>query len=110
MPINIGYTEQRSGNGVIVRAFYDDSVPASSSQPLVNAPNGRDYGNGVIGRGLCLDVTSDQAAEVTIVDPTGTKQTFTVAAGDPAAVSRTAQQMRALGFRTRGDLQNFNVQ
>lgn len=112
MALNIGYTEQATGDGVIVRAFYDETFePVGGDQPLVNAPVGKDYGNGVIGRGLCLDVTNLSGRSVK-VDVNG--QSFTVGQGDPVTTgngrSRTAAQMAQLGFRTRGDLLNFNVQ
>lgn len=112
MALNLGYTEQRTGSGVIVRVFYDETfTPVGEAQPLVDAPVGKDYGNGVIGRGLCLDLTNLSGRNVR-VDING--QAFTVGQGDPVTSgngrSRTAAQMATLGFATRGDLQNLNVQ
>lgn len=106
MPLNVGYIELASGAGVVVRVYYDTTfAPVGDGQPLVNGP-----------RGFCLDVTNTSGVNstVTVVDPTGTPDEFLVGQGDPVTTgtgrSRTAQQMRQLGFRTRGDLQNFNVQ
>lgn len=106
MPLNIGYIQLQSGAGVTVRVYYDTTfAPVGDSQPLVNGP-----------RGWCLDVTNTSGvnATVTVVDPTGATQTFDVGQGDPVTTgtgrSRTAQQMRQLGFQTRGDLSNFQMQ
>lgn len=106
MPLNIGYIQLQSGAGVTVRVYYDTtSLPVGDTQPLVNGP-----------RGFCLDVTNTSGANatVTVLDPTGATQTFDVGQGDPVTTgsgrSRTAQQMRQLGFQTRGDLQQFNLQ
>jgi hypothetical protein len=105
MPLNIGYIELQSGDGVDVHVYYDTTfTPVGDSQPLINGP-----------RGYCLDVTntSGSNAKVDVTTPTGATQTFTVGQGNPVTSgqgrSRTANQMKQLGLTTRGDLTNFDL-
>jgi hypothetical protein len=104
MPINL-YIEGTAASGaLVVRIYYDTTfTPVGPTQPLINGP-----------RGFCLDVTNTSGAtqQVTITGPTNTI-TANVGQGDPVttgnARSRTAAQMAALGFTTRGDVQDFQV-
>lgn len=106
MPINNGFIEGTGqGGDVVVRIYYDQtSLPAGDNQPLVNGP-----------RGFCLDVTnvSGGKASITVTPPSGVPQTFSVAKGDPVttgqARSRTAVQVAAMGFTTRGDVSVFEI-
>lgn len=111
MPINTGIIEQTSidsaGREVIVRVYYDPSWYADDPSrdyrlaPLVNGP-----------RGFCLDLTnlSGKVADLTLVSPNGTERSIRIGQGDPvttgptAGRSRTAAQLAALGYTTRGDV------
>lgn len=111
MPINTGIIEQTNtdsaGRVVIIRVYYDPAWYADDTSrdyrlaPLVNGP-----------RGYCLDMTnvSGKVADVTLVSKGGTETTIRVGQGDPVTTgpasgrSRTAAQMAALGFTTRGDI------
>ena len=92
--LNVGYIEVSSG-GVVARVYYDTTfIPVGDSQPLVDGP-----------RGYCLDVTNPtgKAARVSVMG-----LSVTVGKGDPVtsgqAKSRTAAQVAALGFTTRGQI------
>jgi hypothetical protein len=105
MPINVGYIEGTAASGgLVVRVYYDATfTPVGATQPLIDGP-----------RGFCLDVTntSGVAQRVNVTGPTGSI-TANVGQGNPVtagnARSRTAAQMAALGFTTRGDVQDFQV-
>lgn len=100
MSINNGLilreTTDSNDNTVTMRVYYDSTQPASSSQPLINGP-----------RGWCLDITnvSGRNCSLTI---NGT--TVNIGQGDPVTSgpangrSKTAAQMAALGFTTRGSI------
>jgi hypothetical protein len=103
MALNLGYIEGTAEDGdVRVRIYYDGTQPVSPDQPLINGP-----------RGWCLDVTnlSGRRAQVTLSGVTGNPLTFSVGQGDPVTSgqsrSRTAAQVAALGFTTRGSVGNF---
>jgi hypothetical protein len=105
MPLNVGYIEL-GGGGVTIRVYYDTTfTPVGQDQPLVNGP-----------RGYCLDVTntSGQNVHLTINGLTGNPLSVTVGQGDPVtttqARSRTATQMSQLGFTTRGDVGQINLE
>ena len=105
MPLNLGYVEATCADSdVVIRIYYDSSQPASPEQPLINGP-----------RGYCLDVTnvSGRRVQVTVSGVTNNPVTFTVAKGDPVTSgqsrSRTAAQMAQLGFATRGDVGNLQI-
>lgn len=106
MPINIGYVESTIADGdVVVRIYYDATfTPVGDSQPLINGP-----------RGFCLDVTNKSGRNVSArVSGVGkTPLTFVLGQGDPVTTgqsrSRTAAQVAALGFLTRGDVGDFGL-
>lgn len=91
--LNVGYIEV-SSNGVTATIYYDATVPADPSQPLINGP-----------RGYCLDVANPTGAAVKV---TVGSITATVGKGDPVTSgqgrSRTAAQMATLGYTTRGQI------
>lgn len=111
MPINTGVVEltntDSQGREVIIRIYYDpawlndDSTRDPNLAPLVDGP-----------RGFCLDMTnlSGKVADLTIVNKDGTERSIRVGQGNPvttgpaAGRSRTAAQMAALGYTTRGDI------
>lgn len=104
MPINTGYilneTTDRNGTTVGIRIYYDaTSLPIGPSQPLINGP-----------RGYCLDISnpSGRKATVTISRPGVPDLTVSVGTGDPvtsgAGRSRTAAEVAAAGYTTRGDI------
>lgn len=100
MPINNGEilreTTDANGNTATLRIYYDATQPASSDQPLINGP-----------RGFCVDITnvSGRNCQITI---NGTS--VLIGQGDPVTTgptngrSRTAAQMAALGYTTRGQV------
>lgn len=100
MPMNIGYMEL-GGGGVTIRIYYDSDQPASPDQPLIDGP-----------RGYCLDMTNTtgQNQKLTVYGMSDTPTVITVGQGDPVTTgpasgrSRTAAQMAALGFTTRGNV------
>ncbi len=105
MPLNLGYVEGTCRNGaVVVRIYYDAALPASSTQPLINGP-----------RGYCLDLTntSGQPVTVTVSGVTATPLVAILGQGNPItagqASSRTAVELAALGFTTRGSIGNFTL-
>lgn len=107
MPLNIGYIEGTlDGESVVVRIYYDNTQPASPDQPLINGP-----------RGFCLDMknTSGRNAQTVVAGVTDTPLSITIGQGDPVTAgpasgrSRTAAQMAALGFTTRGSVGNFQL-
>lgn len=106
MPLNLGYIEATCADSdVRVRIYYDSTQPAGPDQPLSNGP-----------RGWCLDVTNTtgRRAVVTVAGVSGNPVTFTVAQGDPVTTgqsrSRTAAQMASLGFTTRGQVGNIQLE
>ena len=107
MPINTGYIEGTcQGGDVVVRIYYDATQPAGASQPLINGP-----------RGFCLDVTntSGRKASLTVEGVTAAPFSVAIQQGNPvttgptAGRSKTAAQLAALGFTTRGSVGNFAV-
>ena len=106
MPLNLGYVEATCADrDVVIRVYYDTTFsPVGEDQPLINGP-----------RGYCLDVTnqSGRRVQVTVSGVTNNPVTFTVAKGDPVTSgqsrSRTAAQMAQLGFATRGDVGNLQI-
>ena len=106
MVLNLGYSEGTCADGdVTVRIYYDSTVlPAGPNQPLINGP-----------RGFCLDMknTSGRIARVTATDGAGQGFDIAIGQGDPVTSgppsgrSRTAAQMAALGYTTRGSVGNF---
>lgn len=106
MAINIGYVENTIFDGdVVVRIYYDANfTPVGDDQPLINGP-----------RGFCLDVTNKTGRTVTAtISGVGkTPLTFPLGQGDPVTTgvsrSRTAAQVNALGFNTRGDVGDFGL-
>lgn len=104
MPINVGYIEGQV-DSLVVRIYYDqNATPVGPTQPLINGP-----------RGFCLDVTNltGTSRRISVSNGTGQTITTTVTTGDPVTTgngrSRTAAQMAALGFTTRGDVQDFQI-
>lgn len=99
MPLNIGYIEL-GGGGVTIRIYYDTTfTPAGDDQPLINGP-----------RGYCLDVTNTSGKNVQLI-VSGIQSNplnVTVGQGNPVttgpARSRTAAEMAAAFFTTRGDV------
>ena len=107
MAINIGYIEGTCADGdVVVRIYYDATQPAGPDQPLINGP-----------RGYCLDITnvSGRLAKLRVEGLSGqplavkVQQGNPVTTGPPAGRSRTAAQVAALGFTTRGSVGNFQL-
>jgi hypothetical protein len=104
--MNLGYIEL-GGGGVTIRIHYDNSVPASPSQPLVDGP-----------RGYCLDManTSGRNVRLAVNGLRGAPLEITVGQGDPVAAgpasgrSRTAAQMATLGFTTRGNVGQVSLE
>jgi hypothetical protein len=100
MPMNLGYMEL-GGGGVVIRIYYDNTVPPSPDQPLIDGP-----------RGYCLDLTNPTGRnqKVTVYGLADAPVEITVGQGDPVTTgpasgrSRTAAQMAALGFTTRGNV------
>lgn len=104
MPMNLGYIEL-GGGGVIVRIYYDTTfTPAGDNQPLINGP-----------RGYCLDVTNTSGKNVHLIVAglTANPLDVTVGQGNPVtsgqARSRTAAEMAAAGFTTRGGVGQVSV-
>jgi hypothetical protein len=104
MPINIGFIEL-GGGGVTARVYYDTTfTPAGPDQPLVNGP-----------RGFCLDLTnaSGKPAKVVVDGLTGNPLTVNVGTGDPVTTgqgrSRTAAELAAFGFTTRGNVGTITI-
>jgi hypothetical protein len=110
MPINNGRIEGTINGTFVVYIYYDpawlaaDSTRDPGGAPLVNGP-----------RGFCLDVTntSGRNMRVTVSGLTGNPLSVLVGQGNPVTTgqgaSRTAAQMAALGFTTRGSVGNFQV-
>lgn len=100
MPINDGVIVRQATDGddrtVTLRVYYDATQPASTSQPLIDGPNG-----------WCLEMVNvtGRNCQITI-----NGQKVNVGQGDPVVSgpangrSRTAAQMAALGFTTRGQV------
>lgn len=104
MAMNLGYIEL-GGGGVAIRVHYDMAFePVGDQQPLVDGP-----------RGWCLDVTNTSGRNVQLVinGIKGNPLNVTVPQGNPvtsgAARSRTAAQLAALEFTTRGDLGQITI-
>lgn len=107
MPLNIGWIELGGGD-VVARIYYDTTfTPIGPDQPLVNGP-----------RGYCLDLTnaSGRTATVVVSGLTGNPQTIRIGTGDPvttgpaAGRSRTAAELAAFGFTTRGNVGMITIQ
>lgn len=105
MTLNVGYIEATAYNtDVTVRVYYDTTQTPGDGQSLINGP-----------RGWCLDITNvtGQKASLTLTLPNGNSQTYTLPKGNPVtsgtARSRTAAEMSALGFDTRGDVSGFEL-
>jgi len=105
MPLNLGYIEL-GGGGVIIRIYYDATFePVGEDQPLINGP-----------RGWCLDITNTSGDNVHLV-VAGIRDNpidVTVGQGDPVtsgpARSRTAAELAAALFTTRGDVGQVSIQ
>jgi len=102
--LNIGYMEL-GGGGVVARIYYDANfTPVGDNQPLINGP-----------RGFCLDLTNTtgKAAQVTVNGLTGNPLTVNIGTGDPVTTgqgrSRTAAELAALGFTTRGNAGQVSI-
>jgi|SRR6478735_6747582 len=104
MPLNIGYIEL-GGGGVTARIYYDTTFePVGPDQPLIDGP-----------RGWCLDLTNatGKTARVTVDGVTGNPLVVNIGTGDPvtsgAGRSRTAAELAAAGFTTRGNVGTITV-
>lgn len=112
MVLNIGYIEL-GGGGVTLRVHYDtawlDTDPTRNPElaPLVNGP-----------RGWCLDMTntSGRNVKLTVAGVLDQPLSIQVGQGDPVTTgpvsgrSRTATQMAALGFTTRGNVGQVSLE
>lgn len=104
MPLNIGYIEL-GGGGITARIYYDETfTPVGEDQPLIDGP-----------RGFCLDLTNatGKAARVTVEGLTGNPLTVNIGTGDPVTSgqgrSRTAAELAAFGFTTRGNVGQVSI-
>lgn len=107
MPLNLGYMEL-GGGGVVVRIYYDATfTPVGPDQPLIDGP-----------RGFCLDLvnTTGQNQRLIVAGLASQPVTVNIGQGDPVTTgpsggrSRTAAQLRALGFTTRGDIGQVSIE
>jgi hypothetical protein len=113
MPLNIGYVGSALDDGVVsARVYYDtawlnaDPTRDQMLAPLVNGP-----------RGWCLDLTNltGRNAKVVMSLPSGMTTTVTMGQGDPVTTgpangrSRTAADLAALGYTTRGDVTGLSL-
>lgn len=114
MPIDIGYIGNSCNNGEISAfihyqtGFVPDEAAGQTymDAPLVDGP-----------RGYCFDMTNRTGAraEIVLTDAAGGVMTIVVAQGDPvisgpsSGRSRTAAQMAALGYTTRGSVAGFSL-
>lgn len=112
MPINVGYIEGSCGEDIVVRIYYDatwltvDPNRDPNLAPLINGP-----------RGYCLDITntSGRKSSLTASGVTGNPINMAIQQGNPVTTgpqsgrSRTAAQMSALGFTTRGSVGNVQI-
>lgn len=116
MVVNNGRIEatqtDSQGREVIAYVYYDaawlndDPARDPNLAPLINGP-----------RGLCLDFTnvSGKVADFGILNKDGTTRTIRVGQGNPvttgpaAGRSRTAAEMAALGYVTRGDIPGTSI-
>lgn len=112
MAMNLGYIEGTCADSdVVVRIYYDktwleaDPTRDPDLAPLVNGP-----------RGFCLDMknTSGRVATITMNNgvaslTTRVQQGDPVTTGPTAGRSKTATQMAAAGFTTRGSVGNFQL-
>lgn len=104
MALNLGYIEATCADGdVTVRIYYDATFePVGDGQPLIDGP-----------RGYCLDMTNRTGRLTTLtVQGLGAikiQQGDPVTSGPPQGRSRTAAQMAALGFTTRGSVGNLQI-
>lgn len=107
MPINNGVVEGVVESGaIVVRIYYDATLPIDQPQPLVDGP-----------RGFCFDVTntSGKVAKVGLTLPDGAVTALRIGQGDPVTSgpvsgrSRTAAQLALLGYRTRADVAGFSL-
>lgn len=103
--INVGYIEGTINGTFVVRIYYDATfTPVGDDQPLINGP-----------RGYCLDITNTSGAtkRVVVSGLTNNAITATVAQGNPVTTgqgaSRTAAQLAAAGYLTRGDVEGLEV-
>jgi hypothetical protein len=103
--LNLGYVELACGdNDVIVRVYYDATLPPDPSQPLINGP-----------RGYCLDLTnnSGRAVKLTVTPAGGSSTVYTMQQGNPVTTgqvkSSTVNQVNNMGFSTRGDVIGFQL-
>lgn len=108
MPLDIGYIEL-GGGGITARIYYQQGWggrPDFMDAPLVNGP-----------RGWCLDLTNPTGKNVTleIAGVADKPLTVTIGQGDPVTSgpstgrSRTAAQLAALGFTTRGNVGSISI-
>lgn len=105
MPLNLGYIEL-GGGGITARVYYDSTfTPVGDDQPLIDGP-----------RGLCLDLTNTTGGsrKLTVNGLTGQPFSITIGTGDPVTTgpgrSRTAAQLAALGFTTRGNVGQISIE
>lgn len=110
--MNLGWIEL-GGGGVTIRVYYDtawlDTDPTRNPDdaPLVDGP-----------RGWCLDMTntSGRNVKLTVNQDSAAPYPITVGQGDPVSTgpasgrSRTAAQMAALGFTTRGNVGTITLE
>ena len=101
--LNLGYIQVEASDGVggavTCRIYYD--TEAAAPQPLIDGP-----------RGYCLDVvnTTGRTCDCSVTAPDGQTLTLVVGQGDPVNdQSRTANQMKALGFSSREDASGLTV-
>ena len=114
MPLNLGYIEGTcQDRDVVVRVYYDtawladDPTRDPNAAPLIDGP-----------RGYCLDLTniSGRLARLTVTGVGDQPITMTIQKGDPVTTgpqsgrSRTAAQLAAQGYATRGSVGNFQVE
>lgn len=111
MPLNLGYIEL-GGGGVTVRVYYDatwletDPTRNPDDAALIDGP-----------RGWCLDMTNltGTKATLTVNGVASNPITIDVQQGDPVVTgpqngrSKTASQMAALGFTTRGNVGSISL-
>lgn len=92
----------------MARIYYDATfTPVGPDQPLINGP-----------RGWCLDLTNatGKNTKLTVNGLTGNPQVINVGQGDPvtggpaSGRSRTATQLAAFGFTTRGNIGSISIE
>lgn len=108
VPLDVGAIEL-GGGGVVARVHYETghgSEPTWEQAPLVDGP-----------RGWCLDLTNvtDTNVRLSVAGLAGTPLTVQIGQGDPVTTgpaggrSRTAAQLAASGFTTRGNVGQISI-